>query len=347
MESTFRDFLESLAQGKDLSLKEAEGALETIVSGNVSSEEVAAFLMGMRAKGETVDELVSFVRVMREAVIPVRVSTEGAIDLCGTGGDRSGTFNISTAAMFVAAGAGVPILKHGNRSVSSKCGSADVLESLGAVVTLPQEPAEELFRQTGVVFMFAPNFHPAMKHVMPARRAMRIRTFFNILGPLLNPAGVSRQVVGAFNEATARDMAEILSRLDTERAITVHAKDGLDEVSTTSPSSIFHVQRGEEVREEIFEPEQLGFKRATLADLKGGDADENAGLIRRILAGNATQAQEEMVLLNASFGILVSGKTDSLSEAVELARESIRGGGATRALQRFVTMSRELATAGA
>ncbi|MGM0506651.1 MAG: anthranilate phosphoribosyltransferase [Bacteroidota bacterium] len=344
MESTFREFLEILAQGRDLSSVQADNALKKIVGGQVSSEEVAAFLMGMRSKGETVEELVSFVRVMRDSVIPVRAKKEGAIDLCGTGGDRSGTFNISTAAMFVAAGAGVPILKHGNRSVSSKCGSADVLETLGAVVDLQQEAAEELFRKTGVVFMFAPNFHPAMKHVMPARRAMRIRTFFNILGPLLNPAGVHRQVVGAFNEETARMMARILSRLDTEHAITVHALDGLDEVSTTGPSLLCHVEKGRDVREEIFDPESLGLKRARLEELKGGDAAENAELIQQILAGRATRSQEEMVLLNAAFGIAVSGRVGSVAEGLEAARESIRSGEATRALDRFVTVSRELSS---
>lgn len=342
MESTFRELLEILAQRRDLSTGQAGDALKQIIGGQVSSEEVAAFLMGMRSKGETVEELVAFVRIMRDSVIPVRVHTEGAIDLCGTGGDRSGTFNISTAAMFVAAGAGVPILKHGNRSVSSKCGSADVLETLGAVVDLKQDAAEELFRQTGVVFMFAPNFHPAMKHVMPARRAMRIRTFFNILGPLLNPAGVQRQVVGAFNEETARTMARILARLDTERAITVHALDGLDEVSITGPSLLCHVEKGEDVREEIFDPESLGLERVRLEELKGGDATENADLIQRILAGRATRPQEEMVLLNAAFGIAVSGRVDSVTEGLEAARESIRSGGASRALERFVTVSREL-----
>lgn len=344
MESTFRDMLEALAMRKDLTSGQSGEALKQIVSGQVSSEEVAAFLMGMRSKGETVDELVAFVRVMRDSVVPIRVETDGAIDLCGTGGDRSGTFNISTAAMFVAAGAGVPILKHGNRSVSSKCGSADVLETLGAVVTLRQEAAEELFRQTGMVFMFAPNFHPAMKHVMPARRAMRIRTFFNILGPLLNPAGVQRQVVGAFNEETARVMAQILSRLETQRAITVHALDGLDEVSITGPSLLCHVEQGKEVREETFEPKSLGLQHATLEELKGGDAAENAELIERILAGKGTRPQEEMVLLNAAFGICVSGRTGTVTQALEAARESIRSGEATRALERFVSVSRELST---
>ncbi|MEX1212687.1 MAG: anthranilate phosphoribosyltransferase [Balneolaceae bacterium] len=346
MEHTFRELLETLAQGRDLGSEQAGSALKQIVSGQVSSEEVAAFLMGMRSKGETVDELVEFVRVMRDSVVPVRVNTNQAIDLCGTGGDRSGTFNISTAAMFVASGAGVPILKHGNRSVSSKCGSADVLETLGAVVTLGKEHTEELFRRTGMVFMFAPNFHPAMKHVMPARRSMRIRTFFNILGPLLNPAGVQRQVVGAFNEETARTMAGILSRLDTKRAITVHALDGLDEVSITGPSLLCHVEQGRAVREEVFEPESLGLKRADMAELKGGDATENAALIQRILSGDATRPQEDMVLLNAAFGIHVSGRVESLAEGLEAARESIRSGEAIRALDQFVTVSRELSTTG-
>ncbi|MEX2574806.1 MAG: anthranilate phosphoribosyltransferase, partial [Balneolaceae bacterium] len=270
MAHEFKEILETLSEGVDLSSGQAEFALNQIVEGRASSEEAAAFLFGMRSKGETVEELTSFVRVMRDASVSVDVDTESAVDLCGTGGDRSGTFNISTAAMFVVAGAGIPVLKHGNRSVSSLCGSADVLETLGAVATLDKAGVERVYEQTGMAFMFAPNFHPAMRFIMPARRALKIRTFFNILGPLLNPADVKRQVVGAYNRETASLMIRILGNLQTEKAFTLSARDGLDELSTTSPTDVFELTQSENGDTFLFEPESLGFSLVDMAELRGG-----------------------------------------------------------------------------
>src|SRR6056297_1572369 len=212
----FTYFLEKISVSEDLTPGEAENALKLIVNGDVADEDVAAFLYGMRMNGEKVGELTAFVNVRREASVAVNEDVDGAVDLCGTGGDKSGTFNISTAAMFVVAGAGVPVLKHGNRSVSSKSGSYDVLELLGAVPNLDKKQVESLYNETGMAFMFAPNFHPALKYVMPARRALKIRTFFNMLGPLLNPANVKYQVVGAYSKEAAGNMIQILSNLDTE-----------------------------------------------------------------------------------------------------------------------------------
>lgn len=338
---TFKELLETLVTGKDLNADQARWALEQIISGEVSDERIAAFLFGMRAKGETVEELTAFVKVMREAAVTVDVDAEGAVDLCGTGGDNANTFNISTAAMFVVAGAGVPVLKHGNRSVSSNSGSADVLEALGANATMQKEEVEKVFEETGIVFMFAPNHHPAMKHVMPARRSLGIRTFFNILGPLLNPANVRRQIVGAYNVEIARKIIRILSNLETELAYSVNAHDGLDEFSLTSQSEVFELNE-DLVSEPIrFDPRELDFEWVDEDSLKGGDADFNAGIIKNIVNNEATRPQQNIALLNATFAIHASGETDSLKEAKEKAFDSLRSGSAADALTRFVEASQD------
>lgn len=343
MLQSFKVILETISEGIDLAPHEAAGALQQIVEGSVSNEEVAAFLFGMRAKGETVNELTSFVKVMREASVPVVVDTNGAVDLCGTGGDSSGTFNISTAAMFVVAGAGVPVLKHGNRSVSSKCGSADVLEELGVVADLGKEDVESVFNDTGMAFMFAPNFHPAMKYVMPARRALGIRTFFNILGPLLNPADVKRQVVGAYSKDVARTMVQILGNLDTERAYTLNARDGLDEVSITSSTEIYELQSSMTNPPVLFDPRSLDFTLVDMEDLTGGDKTRNAEIIRDILGGKATGAQRDVVLINAAFAIHVAGVAESLEMAVKLAKDSISSGSAKKKLKQFTEATQDVA----
>ncbi len=339
----FNNILEKLVQQLDLSRKEARTALERIIGGELKNEQVASFLTAMRTKGETTEELTAFVEVMREAAVRPEVEVEGAVDLCGTGGDSSGTFNISTASMFVVAGAGVPVLKHGNRSVSSNSGSADVLEALGGVVTLNKEQVEEVFEETGLVFMFAPNFHPAMNYVMPARSTMGIRTFFNILGPLLNPAGVKRQVVGAYSKEVARQIAYILANLEATFAYTVNAHDGLDEVSLSAQSEIFELNNNVVKESTTFDPRSLNFEWTELEELQGGDADYNADIIRSIMANEATDAQRDVILLNATFGIHASGRVDHLDEAKELAEESLRSGEAMKALNNFVEATNEAA----
>lgn len=339
----FTQILETIAEGENLRHDEARDALSMIISGDLSNEEAAAFLIGMRSKGETIEELTAFVEVMREAAIRPEVDVEGAVDLCGTGGDNSGTFNISTASMFITAGAGVPVLKHGNRSVSSKCGSADVLEELGAVADLDKEGVEKVFEETGLVFMFAPNFHPAMRHVMPARRSLGIRTFFNILGPLLNPAGVKRQVVGAYSQEIARKIIHILANLDTEFAYTVNAHDGLDEVSLSAQSEIFELKDRLSTESIIFDPRSLDFEWVEPEALKGGSREKNASIIRNILDDKASEAQKNIVLLNATFGIQASGKVEHLSEAKEIALESLQSGKAAKKLKEFVEATREAA----
>lgn len=331
----FKPILEKLAQRQDLTKKEARNALQGIIDGKVGVEKTTAFLLGMRSKGETIQELTTFVEVMREAAVHPEVSTEGAVDLCGTGGDNTGTFNISTAAMFVVAGAGVPVLKHGNRGVSSKSGSADVLEALDIVATLQKEQIEYVFREVEACFMFAPNFHPSMKHVMPARQVLGIRSFFNTMGPLLNPAGVRRQVVGAFDKRTAEQIAKILANLDSERVYSVHARDGLDEFSLSAPTFIHEIENNDFTSEHEFDAATLGFDPVSLQDLQGGDRYYNANIIKSVLRGKGKPAHRDIVLLNATFGIHVSGKTDSLEEAKERAVESIESGSALQVLNQM------------
>lgn len=339
----FTDILEKISKSQDLLPEEASFALQQIVDGSVSNEEVAAFLFGMRIKGETITELTEFVKVMRNAATIVEVDTTGAVDLCGTGGDKSGTFNISTAAMFVVAGAEIPVLKHGNKSVSSKSGSYDVLETLGVVPNLQKNEVEKLFNETGMAFMFAPNFHLAMKYVMPARRALKVRTFFNMLGPLLNPAHVRHQVVGAFSKDAAHNMVQILANLDTETAFTLSAHDGLDEVSTTSQTEIFELKSSISGNSNSFDPRSLDYTLAKSDDLLGGDATVNAGIIKNIFNGKSTQAQRDIVELNAAFGIYVTGAADSIETAKEMAAESIDSGSAANKLKLLADTSQKLA----
>ncbi len=338
----FKPILEKLAQRQDLTSKEAQEVLQGIINGDMGVEKTTAFLLGMRSKGETIEELTAFVKVMRDAAVHPEVDVEGAVDLCGTGGDNLGTFNISTAAMFVVAGAGVPVLKHGNRSVSSKSGSADVLEALDIVATLHKEQIEQVFEEIQACFMIAPNFHPSMKHVMPARQILGIRSFFNTMGPLLNPAGVRRQVVGAFDNRTARQIAQILSNLDSERVYSVHSRDGLDEFSLTAPTFVHEIENNKYVGEEEFNAASLGFDPVSLQDLQGGDRFYNANIIRSVLEGKGEPAHRNIILLNATFGIHVSGKTDSLEEAKQMAEESIDSGAALKKVERMSEVTNDI-----
>lgn len=338
---TIKNILEKLSHSENLYGKEAEFAMNEIMSGKVSSEQVAGFLTAMRIKGETNEELTAFVKVMRDKALKVDVNVDGAIDLVGTGGDKSGTFNISTIASFIVAGAGVPVIKHGNRSASSKCGSADVLEKLGAVIELDQKQVAQVYNEVGLAFMYAPMFHPAMKYVMPARKALGFRTFFNILGPMCNPAGVKRYVIGAYNKSVAEKMAHILANLGTDFAYTFSADDGLDEVSLTAQSLVYELKDNVLSRGIVFTPESIGFERVTLNDLMGGEAETNAAIFRQILGNSGTKAQQDMVLLNATFAIQASGKVDTLQEAKELAEDSLKSGKAEAVLHNFIDATQQ------
>jgi anthranilate phosphoribosyltransferase len=312
--------------GRDLTAGEAEQAMSIILRGEATPVEIAAFLIGLRGKGETAEELTGFARAMRAAAEPVDI--EGPLlDTCGTGGGGIPTFNISTAAAFVVAGAGVRVAKHGNRSISSRCGSADVLESLGVDFSRPVEAV----RDSGIGFFFAPAFHPAMRHVQPVRRELKMRTVFNMLGPLANPARANAQVVGTFSRRSAGLIANALASLGLERGFVVHGEDGLDEATTTAATTVFSIENGR-VEEGAYQPEDFGVPRANLEDLAGGDATENAAILREVLSGVAGP-RRDIVLANAALGLVAASRAATLLDAMRLAAESIDSGAAMAKLQ--------------
>jgi len=328
--------IKKVEAGTDLSRQEAESAMEEILSGRAGEDTIVALLAGLRAKGETVGELVGFARAMRRHVISVFPDgsrpSELLVDTCGTGGDSSGTFNISTAAAFVAAGAGVRIAKHGNRSISSKCGSADVLEALGVSLDIPPERVGASIREIGIGFLFAPALHTAMRHAMPARRRLG-RTAFNLLGPLTNPAGARAQIAGVFSDRVVEKIAFALSQLDVERAFVVHGAGGLDEISISGETMIGDVQR-DVVRLYSVAPEDFGVERAPLDAIAGGDAAHNAELIRAILAGEKGP-RRDIVIVNAAAAIVASGRAADFLEGAQMAAASIDSGAAQNALLAF------------
>lgn len=337
-------YLKLLSEGQTLTREQAAEAMRIMLQGEALPEETAAFLLGLRTRGETIQELVGFTETMREHAVTVDCHDPNAIDLCGTGGDASGTFNISTAATFVCAGAGVTVAKHGNRSVSSKSGSADVLEALGVKVDLRKEGVEFCLREVGMAFIFAPYFHPAMRYVMPVRKKLGVRTFFNILGPLCNPAGVRRQLIGAFNEEVAQKAASILAQLGAEHVVAVHADDGLDELSIAAPSTVFFVRPSDELEEtpqgQRIEPEDHGLGRVPLDEIAGGDADENAGILRSIFEG-ANGPHRDVVVLNAAYALQASGRFPTIDDCFEAARESIDSGAALGKLEALIDASHD------
>lgn len=335
-------YIEKLICREDLTQVEAMSLMDSIMCGDVSEAQIAAILIGLRAKGETVPEIAGFVAAMRARAVGVRPRRNGLVDTCGTGGDGAHTFNISTATALVAAGAGVGVAKHGNRAVSSRCGSADVLEALGVALTVSPEVVAEVIDRVGIGFMFAPHHHPAMKHVAPVRRELGIRTVFNLLGPMTNPAGVKRQLVGVFDPALTDIVAAVLQTLGSERVYVVHGADGTDEVSITGETKVSALENGA-VRTFTFTPESVGIERAAVADLEGGDAHANARAITDLLEG-APGPKRDAVLVNAAFVIDVAGKADSIEEGLERARQSIDGGGAREVLESLRRVSAELAS---
>ena len=336
-----RDALRKAAAGEKLSEGEAERALETIMEGTVPPEATAALLTALRVRGESVSEIVGFARAMRRFAARVE-APEGVVDTCGTGGDAKGTINVSTAAAFVARGAGVTIAKHGNRAATSQAGSADVLEALGAEIELDPEQVGRCIGEAGIGFMFARTHHPAMRFVAPVRAELPFRTVFNLLGPLTNPAGAKRQVVGVFGEAYVRPVAEALLGLGTEKALVVHGTDGMDEITVTAPTRVAEVADGE-IEEYVISPEGFGLPRHAPDGLLGGDAHLNARILRDVLSGTETGAARDVVLLNAGAAIYVSGEAQSIEEGVRLAEKSISGGLARTALDDFVRTTRHLA----
>ena len=334
-------FLRSLSEGNILGSDEAYDALNVVMGGHASPEQTAAFLMGLRTRGESLDELTGFTRSMREHAVQVNCKDGKAIDIVGTGGDGLHTFNISTTSAFVVAGAGATVAKHGNRAISSKSGSADVLAALGVETELKKSGVEFCLDQIGIAFQFAPFFHPAMKHVMPVRRALGVRTFFNILGPLCNPAGVNRLAVGAFDLGVAELMAGILERLGAERLVSLHADNGMDEMSISGPTHAFIKESSTSAIHKIqLHPNDFGIELAGAETLVGGDAQENAEFTKEVLSGKSGP-KTDVVILNAGLGIYSSGLCDTIADGVDTAKQSIASGKALQKLNDLINCSQE------
>jgi len=346
------DALHRLANhNESLSRDEARTVMTEVLTGQCSDAQIGALLVALHMKGETVEEIVGFAEAIRAAAtpLPLHIDTvldasgtgrDALVDTCGTGGDTSGTFNISTATAFVVAGAGVRVAKHGNRSVTSKCGSADVMEALGVNINLPPECIAKCLEQVGLAFLFAPVIHSAMKYVQPARRELRLRTVFNLLGPLTNPAGATCQVVGVYSADLVEKLAEALSMLGLHRALVVHGSDGLDEITVTGPTRIGEVREGQVHTYEVT-PEEFGLQRATLEDISGGGAALNAKLIRNVLEGEKS-ARRDVVVLNAAAALVAARRVDHLRDAVPLAARAIDSGAAFEKLQKLITFSTRL-----
>jgi anthranilate phosphoribosyltransferase len=351
-------------QSQSLDRAEAREVMSEVLGGKCSDAQIAALLIALRMKGETVEEIVGFAEAIRAAAAPLPIERASArdalavsgtgrdalaedawydsslVDTSGTGGDASGTFNISTATALVTAGAGVRVAKHGNRSISSKCGSADVVEALGVNIQLSPERAAQCLREVGICFLYAPNLHPAMKQVQGVRRELRMRTMFNLLGPLTNPARASGQVVGVYSLDLVEKLAEALSMLGLHRALVVHGHDGLDEITITGSTRVAEVRDGS-VRSYEVEPEEFAMTRATLAEIAGGDATDNAAIIRAVLDGEKSP-RRDVVLLNSAAALVAAGRADRIADAIPLAIKSIDSGAAAgklAELARFTSAS--------
>jgi len=334
--------------GQSLARAEARMVMSEVLTGQCTDSQIAALLVALHMKGETVEEIVGFAEAIRAVATPLRLhgdqildasgtGRDALVDTCGTGGDTSGTFNISTATAFVVAGAGVRVAKHGNRSVTSKCGSADVMEALGVNINLPPERIAACLDQVGIVFLFAPALHSAMRYVQPVRRELRLRTVFNLLGPLTNPARANCQVIGVYALELVEKLAQALSMLGLHRALVVHGNDGLDEITISGPTRIGEVRDGQ-VRSYEVTPEEFGLQRAMLDDISGGDAGMNAALIREVLQGKKS-VRRDVVVLNAAAALVAAARADHLRDAVPLAEEAIDSGAAAGKLRELVEFS--------
>jgi anthranilate phosphoribosyltransferase len=335
--------LAELTAGRDLSEERARDVLLEIMGGRTGEAQTAAFLSALRVKGETAEEIVGMARAMGELAEKVDVDADVILDTCGTGGDAAGTFNISTAAALVAAGAGVTVAKHGNRSATSKCGSADVLEALGVVIDLAPDQVSRCIAECGIGFMFAPRHHLAMKHVAPVRRELGMATTFNLIGPLTNPAGARHQLIGVADARYVDRIAQAVRMMGNARNLVVHSRDGLDEISTTCPTSVVEVFAGQGYDERYdVTPEQFGMTRARLEDLAGGDAAENAALLRAVADGEPGP-RLDIVVLNAGAALYIAEAAGSIAEGALLARAAVASGAARAKLDALVATSRRLA----
>ncbi|MBF0563491.1 MAG: anthranilate phosphoribosyltransferase [Alphaproteobacteria bacterium] len=337
-----KDLLAHLATGQALSEAETEAAFEAIMSGEATHAQIGAFLMALRVRGETIDELTGAARIMRAKALTLEAPAN-AIDTCGTGGDAAGTYNISTAASLIVAACGVPVAKHGNRAQSSRSGSAEVLRGLGVNIDADVSVMAQSLREANIGFMLAPRYHSAMKHVMPVRVELGIRTIFNLLGPLSNPAGTRRQVMGVFSAVWLEPLAEVLGRLGAERAWVVHGADGLDEITTTGPTHVAEYRDGS-VATFTITPESVGLRRAKPEDLKGGDAEHNAAAIRALLDGEPG-AFRDIALFNAAATLVVADKIPDLKAGLDLATAAVDSGWAKATLDRFIRITNDGAAA--
>jgi anthranilate phosphoribosyltransferase len=331
-----KEAISQVVDGKSLAMNEAAQVMAEIMDGQVTPAQFGAFVTALRLKGETVEEIAGMAQTMRAKAVRVTID-EPVVDTCGTGGDNSATFNISTTAAFVVAGAGVKVAKHGNRAMSSKCGSADVLEALGVKIDLTAEQVQRCLKEVGIGFMFAPSFHPAMKYATVPRREIGIRTVFNILGPLTNPAGAQAQVLGVADGTLVEKMANVLKLLGCKHALVVHSEDGLDELTVTSKTFISELKNNK-LRTYTIAPEEIGLPSAKLDDLKGGTAMENASLLRDILSGKAGPAMDA-VLLNAAAALLVADRVETIADGILFARGAIGTGRALDKLNGLITLT--------
>jgi anthranilate phosphoribosyltransferase len=345
-----REAIAQLLEDQSLTAEQAEGVMDQIMTGEATSAQIAGFLIALRVKGETVDEITGCARAMRRAAVRVAPRQDGAhgrpvlIDTCGTGGDGSGTFNISTTTAFVAAGAGLRVAKHGNRSVSSRSGSADVLAALGVNLELTSEQVAACLDETGIGFLYAPQLHPAMRHAIGPRRELGVRTVFNVLGPLTNPAGAQAQLLGVYDPALTETMARVLRDLGSRAAYVVHGHGGLDELTTTGPNRVSHFGLVKDadgnatsaVVTETLDPRTLGFVLAQPEDLLGGEPGENARISREVLSGQDCGPRRDVVLLNTAAALHVGGLADDLEAGLALARASIDEGAAQRTLDAMI-----------
>jgi anthranilate phosphoribosyltransferase len=325
-----KEAIDMLVTGMDLSEGEMAECMKELMEGRATDAQIGAFLTALRLKGETVSEITGAAMIMREKAATIR-SPAGALDTCGTGGDMAGTFNVSTTTAIVVSSCGVPVAKHGNRSVSSRSGSADVLEALGVKIDLPPGKVEKCLFETGFGFLFAPLFHPAMKYAIGPRREMGIRTIFNILGPITNPAGTKRQILGVFSDRLTETLCRVLGNLGAEDAMVVHGEDGLDEITITDGTRVSRLKDGE-VENSILSPEDFGLRRADIGEIAGGDKDANAKITLAVLKGEEG-APRDIVLMNSAAALVVAGKSKDITEGLSLAREAIDEGRAAKKLE--------------
>lgn len=334
-----KEAIHTLVRGNSLTMEQAADVMKEIMDGEATPAQFGSFVTALRLKGETVEEIAGMARVMREKSVPVSVSGP-LVDTCGTGGDASKTFNISTTAAFVVAGAGLKVAKHGNRGMSSGCGSADVLDALGVKIELGAPEVEKCLEYVGIGFMFAPVFHPAMKYAAPSRKEIGIRTVFNILGPMTNPAGAQSQLLGVFEESLVMKMAQVLCLLGCQHALVVHGEDGLDEITLGGKTTVCEL-KGEEISRYYIDPEDFGFPRTGLSSLRGGPPQENADILRRVLRGEKGPYRD-IVLVNAAATLVAGDLATDLEKGVRLASEAIDSGRAMEKLEGLITLSQQI-----